>query len=385
MAISTPDKQESIIRERASTNIFPYDTYMEGEGIPIHRAVVGVDDVTTLERTKWARTGGRGAFIVLNGTFESERGIYVADIPGGGALEPEKHLYEEEIFILAGRGLTEVWQGSGKKITFEWETGSVFAIPPNATHRMLNGSREEVVFLAATTAPRVMDAVFDLGVVFDSDYQFVDLYAHDNYFLIPEQKTTEGWYQQGIVHTNFIPDARRMMLDDLGRKVAGGQLTGYRMGHRFPAGHVSEWPAGRYHKAHYHGPGAILLGLDGEGYVLAWDSKLGPRPYQSGHGDEVYKVNWTRNSIYSPPNAYFHQHFNTGHGPAKHIAVYGEHHPMGVHNMEEETGWKGFKSFREGGTLIEYEEEDPQIRADFEAELRSKGIPMAMEPVTYRE
>src|SRR5579862_7190395 len=106
-----------------SAGEFPYDKYMEDEGLPVHRALIGIDDVTKLPRTPWARMGGNGAFIQLEGTFQSERGIYVADIPGGGAQEPEQHLYEEEIFILQGRGTGQVWQGNGEKLTFEWGPG----------------------------------------------------------------------------------------------------------------------------------------------------------------------------------------------------------------------------------------------------------------------
>ncbi|HEY8692445.1 MAG TPA: cupin domain-containing protein [Chloroflexota bacterium] len=382
MAIESP----TAIARRPRTESFPYDEFMEGEALPIHRAVVGLPDVTTLERKAWARTGGSGAFIQLQGTYESERGIYVADIPGGGALEPEKHLYEEEIFILEGRGTAQAWQDDGPKLTFEWGPGSVFAFPLNTTHRLLNGGRDRVVFMGVTTAPRVLNALEDLGAVFDNDYQPIDLYSlGENYFLTRESKTTEGSYQQAIMHTNFIPDSRRVLLDNLERKVAGGQLTGYRMGKRFPHGHISEWSSGRYHKAHYHGPGAILLGLDGEGYVLAWDSRFGARPYLDGHGDQVRRVDWGRNSIYSPPNAYFHQHLNTGAGPAKHIAVYGARHPMGVGEMTEgDEEWIGFRSYRDGGTLIEYEDEDPKVRQDFEATLRAKGIEPTMPPVSYR-
>jgi oxalate decarboxylase/phosphoglucose isomerase-like protein (cupin superfamily) len=385
MAGMAVDTRNAAVYQR-STGDFPYDRYMEQEGLPIHRALIGVDDVTTLPRSRWARTGGNGTFIQLEGTFQSERGIYVADIPGGEAQEPENHLYEEEIFILQGRGTAQVWQGEGDKITFEWGPGSVFAIPRNTSHRLLNGSREEVIYMGVTSAPRVINALQDIDGVFNSDYRFVDLYAGgENYFLRKEVHTIEGRYQQGVLHTNFIPDAFHALLDDLEQKVSGGQLTGYRMGESFPHGHISQWPEGRYHKAHFHGPGAILLGLDGEGYVLAWDSTLGPRPYKNGHGDKVMRVNWGKHSIYSPPNAYFHQHLNSGHGPARHIAVYGEHHPMSAFpGNESDGGWKGFKSYTEGGTLIEYEEEDPQVRADFEAALGQKGIKSAMPPVTYK-
>jgi mannose-6-phosphate isomerase-like protein (cupin superfamily) len=365
---------------------FAYQDFMEQEGIPIHRELVGVEDVTVLPRAPWARTGGRGTFVELHGTFQCERGIYVGEIPGGAALEPAKHLYEEEIFILEGRGSTQVWQGSGEKISFEWGPGSVFALPRCSWYRLFNGGRDPVIYLGVTTAPAVMNTLDNLDFVFECDYPFIDLYQDgESYFKPSDLKTTEGKYRQVIWHTNMIPNSLATAVDDGKYKVAGGQMTGYRMGKRFPHGHISEWPAGLYHKAHYHGPGAILLGLDGEGYVLAWDSKLGPRPYQNGHGDEVIRVNWRQNSIYSPPDAYYHQHFNSGAGPARHIAVYGATLPMGVHGMMTPSdGWKGLMSTREGGTLIEYEDEDPQIRKDFEAAIGKHGIPCKMPVVQYR-
>ena len=42
----------------------------------------------------WPRLGGRAAFINLYG-MEGVTGMYVGEIPAGGALTPEKHFYEE--------------------------------------------------------------------------------------------------------------------------------------------------------------------------------------------------------------------------------------------------------------------------------------------------
>jgi quercetin dioxygenase-like cupin family protein len=376
----------AVFAERTSKNEFPYDIFMRQEGLPVHRGLIGIEDVTQLVRAPWGRTGGNGAFIELQGTFQSERGVYVADIPGGGELKPEKHLYEEEIFILEGNGVAQIWQTGGMKQTFEWGKGSVFAIPPNTTHALLNAGREPAVYLGVTTAPRVINSLPDIDVVFASDYQFVDLQeSGSGYFKTPEIHSVTGWYKQGMLDTHLIADARALVLDGLEQKVAGGQLTGYRMGSRFPRGHVSSWPAGRYHKAHYHGPGALLLGLDGDGYVLAWDATLGARPYQDGNGHLVERVEWKANSIYSPPDGYFHQHFNTSPTLARHVAVYGEILPLGVHGLNDEDGWRGHQSFRDGGTLIEYEDEDPQVRADFKATIEARGIALAMADVTYRD
>jgi oxalate decarboxylase/phosphoglucose isomerase-like protein (cupin superfamily) len=364
----------------------PYETFITSEGIPIHRGALGVSDVTQLPRAPWKRTGGLGTFIELDGTFQSERGLYVGEIPARSELAAEVHLYEEQIFILRGHGTTTVWQGSPERASiFEWERGSVFAIPPNVSHLLANAGDEPVVYMGVTTAPRLMNSLYDIAAVFTSTHRFVDLEAAaGNYFLSPDETWTKGWYKQTMVDTRFIRNVFDFLPDPQEQKVAGGRLTGYAMGPRFPRGHISTWPQGRYHKAHYHGPGAIVLGLDGDGYVLAWDAALGPRPYADGAGAEVQRLPWGAHSIYSPPNKFFHQHFNTSAGEARHVAVYGENLPLGMHDMNEADGWIGHKSVSEGGTLIEYEDEDPQIRADFVAALRERGLELAMPPVTVR-
>lgn len=368
-------------------NEFPYELFMQREGIPVHKAVIGVSDVTALPRSPWTRTGGNGTFIELESTYQAERGMYVLEIPAGSELKPEKHLYEEEIFILEGQGVAQVWQGNADKITFEWGRGSVFAIPPNTTHLFANTTNDPVVLMGVTTAPRVMNALYDDSIIFTSSHQFLDLTdKSDNYFLEPEVRSIKGWHNAGKLSTHFIPNANDYVLDASHQKIPGGQSTTYIMGPRFPRGHISSWPTGFYHKAHYHGPGAILLGLDGEGYALAWDSALGARPYQAGYGDQVYKVDWGRNSLYAPPNRWLHQHFNTGAGPARHIAVHAEHMPLAYNNIMQADGdHLLIRSVREGGTLIEYEDEDPQIRSDFAAHLLKNNLQCKMDDVVYRD
>jgi hypothetical protein len=41
-------------------------------------------------------------------------------------------------------------------------------------------------------------------------------------------------------------------------------------------------------------------------------------------------------------------------------------------------------SIRDGGTLVDYEDEDPEIRKRFEAALKIEGVQSRMEPVVYR-
>ena len=118
----------------------PYDLFMESQGIPIHRDV-GVQKIQDLPMGDWKRLGGRGTAIQLLGT-EHRWGMYVVEVPGAGALNPERHLYEEIYYVVEGRGSTEVWQDKDPKkvVSFEWGPGSLFGIPLNAWHRVVNAT-----------------------------------------------------------------------------------------------------------------------------------------------------------------------------------------------------------------------------------------------------
>ena len=93
----------------------PYDLFMEAQGIPIHRDI-GVHKVQDLPLQPWKRLGGRGTAIQLLGT-EHLWGMYVVEVPGAGALNAERHLYEEIYYVVDGRGTTEVWQEGQQKKT----------------------------------------------------------------------------------------------------------------------------------------------------------------------------------------------------------------------------------------------------------------------------
>ncbi|MBI4282861.1 MAG: cupin domain-containing protein [Chloroflexi bacterium] len=364
-----------------------YEPWMEQEGIPIHEGSTGVEDITELPRRPWARLGGSGTFINLEGTKRAGKLLYIAEIPAGGALAPDKHLYDELIYILRGRGLSEVWYAGQSKVSFEWGEGSLFAVPLNAWHRLVNGGRQPVLFFAVTNIPYVMDAFRNSEFIFNCDYKFIDRFTgRADYFLPGEKRYKER--VENIWETNFVPDVRQTFLDDMSLKVQDGQLTQFRLA-SWTGVHSSEWPVGKYHKAHCHEPGAVLLGLKSEGFVLVWPWECGAHPYQDGYGDRVVKMDWKPNSIYTPftdsgYQEWFHQHFNTGAGPARHLAVTGGGSSFSARifsKLEEPF----FTSVRQvGGRLIDYEDEDPEIRRMFEEALRQRGVESEMAPVVYR-
>lgn len=364
-----------------------YEEWMRGEGVPIVEALGGIEDVKEVERKPWARTAGKGAFIYLRGMKEAGfTGMYVMEIPPGKAVEPEKHLYEEMIYVLKGQGATEIWQEGGAKRSFEWGEGSFFSPPLNTWHRLYSVGREAALFLAITNAPIVFDVFHSAEFVFGDSFSFRDRYnSEEDYFKLARMvERSQG--EHAVWETNFIPDLRSLFVDQRERpKGAGVRIMGFEISENVLTGHISQWPVGMYHKAHYHGPGAILLGLTSRGYVLLWPKELGTTPYRDGHGDQVIKVNWREGAVYSPGDGWFHQHFNTGPGPARHIALRtgGAKYRLGFSYRFADKAT--VTSIKKGGAMIEYEDEDPQIRRDFEAALRDAGVPCQMPPVGRAE
>ncbi|MBI4528898.1 MAG: hypothetical protein HY695_34305 [Deltaproteobacteria bacterium] len=353
-----------------------YEQWIENEGVPVIEAY-GVD-VSEVKLGPWPRRGGNGAFVQLMG-MEGWTGMEIVEIPPGKALEPEKHLYEKVMYVVEGLGSTEVWQKGQEKRFFEWGQGSLFAPPLNASYRLINGGNKRAVLAAVTSAPMIMDMLHNADFIHGCDYQFNDRYkGEENYFAVGQKRyvVDRGNYWD----TNFIADVATAQIDAHDFKAAGGGFTGFEIAGNTLVGHLVEWPVGRYHKAHYHGAGAVLLIIKSEGYTIMWPNDLGIHPYQDGHGDQVVRVDWKPGTAFGPPNGWFHQHFNLGSETARQLALrYGsKKHKMGFYVAAQKRDGGVFISIKEGGTLIEYEDEDPEIGRIYAAELKKRGIPLDM-------
>src|SRR5260370_7922171 len=108
----------------------PYQRWVRAEGLEI---VSGhyVANLRTVELKPWPRRGGAGVYINHDASRTSND-CYVCEIPPGKSLAPQRQLYEEMIYVLDGRGSTAVWNTAGKRTSFEWKAGAVFAIPLKA-------------------------------------------------------------------------------------------------------------------------------------------------------------------------------------------------------------------------------------------------------------
>jgi quercetin dioxygenase-like cupin family protein len=335
-----------------------YKEWLKTEGIPVIDGHY-VENLITVPVEPWKRRGGLGVYINHDASDRSND-CYVCEIPPGGSLLPQRHLFEEMIYVLRGRGASSVWQGDGPQHTFEWREGSLFAIPLNAWHQHFNGQGSDAArFLAVTNAPVVMNLFQSAEFAFTCEHVFTERFAGERDYF------DGGGVQSGrIWNTNFVPDVRTFHLVDYSERGAGGTNIKYRLARNSMMAHVSEFEVGTYKKGHRHGPGAHVLVLTGQGYSLMWPD-----------GQPIKQFPWGPGSLVIPPDQWFHQHFNTGSTPARYLAL-----RLGGGQKYREDGMPFSSIDRKlGGNQIEYEDEDPLVRRLFTEACRHNGVEPRME------
>ena len=339
-----------------------YAVYQAGEGVPVYRGFA-VEDLRTLELAPWARKGALGAFVNLDGTGGTNDAS-VVEIPARGQTSVMRHIYEEMVFVLEGNGSTSVWYDDKRKVTFEWGKGSLFAIPLNARYQHFNGSGSQPArYLAVSDAPTVISLFHNLDFVFDNPFTFDDRFGGQENYFNGEAKRYAG----RILETNFVPDAEHMELFSWAERGAGGRITLFELCNNSMAAHISEFPVGTYKKAHRHGPGAHVIILNGQGYSLLWPD-----------GAEMKEVTWRPGTVVVPPENWFHQHFNSGATPTRYLALRWGSKRWDTGTQFSSDAMKIDVSVKQGGTQIEYNDEDRQIHRTFEDHLRQSGAPCHM-------
>ena len=357
-----PDVSAEMAKKFETEKDTPYERWARAEGLDIIPAHY-VRNLRSVELKPWASRGGRGVFINHEASRHSND-CYVCEIPPGGKLAPLRHIYEEMILVLGGRGSTTVWNTKGERLTFEWKENAIFAIPLNCWRQHFNGSGQEPArFVAVTFAPSVINMYDDLDFVFANDHDFAKRFSGE-----PDYFAAKGEQKGFLLQTNFVPDAVNLPLIAAKERGAGGGHIRFNMARGALASHISQFPVGTYKKGHMHGPGAHVIVLSGEGYSLMW-----------AEGEEPQRYDWEVGTLIVPPNATFHQHFNTGPEPARYLAF---KHSSPRNKQGVPMSWI---SRRIGGNQIDYADETTFVRDTFAQALARHGLTSRMDEAYTRE
>jgi hypothetical protein len=199
--------------------------------------------------------------------------------------------------------------------------------------------------------------------VFNFKYDFTNRFSGE-----PDYYSAKGEQNGFLLTTNFVADAINLPLITAKERGAGGGHIRFNMAKGSIASHISQFPVGTYKKAHAHGPGAHVIVLTGEGYSLMWPE-----------GEEPKRYEWKYGTLIVPPNAWFHQHFNSGPVPARYLAF---KHSSPRNKQGVPLSWI---SRRLGGNQIDYADEKVMVRQLFAEALAKHGLTPNMDAVYEAE
>jgi len=361
--------------ESPRIGVDPYLDWLTGEGIPVVEDFGA--DLFKVETRPWARMGINGAAVHLKGRGDFVS-LFVLELGAGASTAPQRHLFEEVLYVLSGRGSTTIEAADGRKHTFEWGPRSLFAIPLNTRYRHFNGSGSEKALLASTTnLPGVLNMFHNEAFVFDNPYRFDERMGSDKYFS-GEGDFTPTLPGQHMWETNFVPDLAAIELKSWNERGAGSKNIMFILADGTMHAHISEMQVGTYKKAHRHGPDFHVMCVTGQGYSLFW--------YEGQ--TEFNRVDWKHGTVFAPPDRIFHQHFNTSPTPARYLATaFGSlRYPFTESKRRALTGKDSrgqaqgavATSVKAGGDQIEYEDQSPRIHQLFLEATRQNGVEAKM-------
>jgi oxalate decarboxylase/phosphoglucose isomerase-like protein (cupin superfamily) len=338
-----------------------YNDWMESIGIPIYEGHF-VKDLRSVKLARWEERNANAAFLSLKG-MEGVSEARIMEVAPGQSMPPMKLTVGELVYVLEGHGLTKVWNGAGgHQQTFEWSERSIFHIPRLLHHQIFNGSGDRPVrLLHYNYLPVAMSVMPDPEFHFNNPTPCKTVLSNSMFGEAEELPNLEKIYWSGHVFPSLDEWSKLTAFRDRG---AGGSALWM----KFPGdeinAHMSVFDRGLYKKAHRHGPGRVIIIPAGGGFSLLWRE-----------GGEKVFCPWSEATVFVPPEDWYHQHFNTGKGEARYIALGPIRQFLG----------KGETPADRLARQIEYTDEDPWIRKKFAEELAKNGTPNAMPDQVYSD
>ena len=294
--------------------------------------------------------------------------------------------------MVEGRGTTEVWlDNDSKRHVFEWQKGSLFSIPVNAWHRIVNASSAPALLLAGTTAPNLMNLINNVDVMFNCPYEFRDRFSGaDDFYKYKDDIEPDPVRGLAMRRTNFIPDIVNCDLPLDNRRSPGWRrVEPFMTGNTFYLW-IGQHENGRYSKAHAHTSAAVLICLKGKGYTYTWPERYGVTPWKDGHADKIKRVDYEPVGMVSaaPGGArWYPPALRRLEGPAAahRLVRAAQSRAASPARPARSTPTTPPWTSPRAAPSIPYWMEDPFISAEYEAKLKAEGVPSRMERDFYKK
>jgi len=287
----------------------PYQRWLASarETIPVFEGFK-VGNISEAKLGSWAELGPdvRGLYLRLTGYQQTDARI--VGLPAEKGTSWQRHFYEQAVYALGGPGHTEIERAGRPPQRVEWSAGSLLSVPLNARYRHVNDSGAEVRLLVLTSFPFMLNTLNDATFIENDHHDFTERYDGSDDYFESRHLTADDWLE-----TNFVADIRESRLADMDLRGPDNDVMHWTMaGNSMLSLHVSGMPPGARKKAHRHSNEVLFLVLSGAGTTLAWPGN---------RYDELQRIDWREGTLFSIPPFWYHQHMNTGSGPARYFSA----------------------------------------------------------------
>jgi mannose-6-phosphate isomerase-like protein (cupin superfamily) len=260
----------------------PYGNWLKAEGASIVSAPS--IDLLTVEVKDWARFGMKGAVCHVDGRCDF-LSAFVFELAVGASSAPVRHIYEEAFYVLSGAGETEVTLSNGGTHTIAWGEKKMFAVPVNATAR----------HRATGAAPARFVAL--------SDFRYLMGLYRNEAFLFGNSAPMHERQARAL--------AAGLVVDPLATAVSQDEMVPLALADMSVGVDVTALAPKISTLARRQMQGRHILGVDGAGYTLSFDSA----------SSEPTRIDWTHGTLVGLGPMRFHQHVNAGDAPARLVSV----------------------------------------------------------------
>ncbi len=262
----------------------------------------------------------------------------LVEIPPGGKLPAYRHLAEEMIYIVSGRGYTLMWnQAEDKQERYEWVESDLLSPSLNAWHQHFNASSDTPArYLSITTAPLTKNMFQNASFLSATDSNFPERWEK-GVGQRPEYvgNATQGPETVRMDVGHWLPNLRNREMKERGIGMSGitilpeGDMAGNQLLEMEVREFIDANAVGHYHRHLWE---VIYYVLKGEGYTVL-----------QREGEPERRVEWSEGDLFIVEANEYHDNRPRGGagGSRLQIKASGYFRRVGIDPflMENKPGW----------------------------------------------